>query len=79
MNELLCSAGAELAPSQAALVAAALRQAQLAAQAQVHGPWCDVLGPLVEREWGRSRQSVLHTGAGSVHVAVHTWMQVRLA
>ncbi|GAB4821885.1 hypothetical protein N2152v2_008931 [Parachlorella kessleri] len=77
LNKLLSvgKAGAELAPSQAALVAAALRQAQLAAQAQVHGPWCDVLGPLVEREWGRSRQSVLHTGAGSVHVAVHTWMQ----
>jgi hypothetical protein len=79
LSPLWClEAGAELAPAQAALVAGAVRQAQLAAQAQMQGPWCDVLGPLIDKEWARSRQAVVHTGAGSVHVAVHTWMQVGL-
>lgn len=70
-----CAAGAELSSPHSAALAAAVRQRQLGAHAQLEGPWCDVMGSLVGMEWGRAREAVLRTGGGSVHVAVYTWMQ----
>ena len=61
-------------PQQQALGAAVARQ-RAAMQRQLRGGWCDALVPMVAAEWGRTRQAILRSGPGPVHVAVQTWMQ----
>ena len=81
LSQLLCvgKGGALLTPPQRQTLAAAVARQQAALQQQLQGCWCDALVPMVAAEWGRCRQAILRTGPGSVHVAVQTWMQVRLA
>jgi hypothetical protein len=81
LSQLLCvgKGGALLNPPQRQTLAAAVARQQAALQQQLQGCWCDALVPMVAAEWGRCRQAILRTGPGSVHVAVQTWMQVRLA
>ncbi len=78
LNRLLSvgKGGAQLSSSQSAALMAAVRRQQAALQQQLQGQWCDALAPMVAAEWQRCRQAILHSGPGSVHVAVQTWMQV---
>ena len=78
LNKLLSvgKGGAQLSDSQQAALSAAVTRQQAALQQQLQGQWCDALAPMVAAEWQRCRQAILHSGPGSVHVAVQTWMQV---
>ena len=80
LNRLLSvgKGGAQLSRGQRAALTAPVARQQAALQKQLQGQWCDALAPMVAAEWGRCRQAILHSGPGSVHVAVHTWMQVRV-
>ena len=80
LNQLLAvgATGAQLHPAQYAALEAALQRRRSAVLAALQGPWCDALVPIASREWARQLQAITRTGAGSVHTAVHTWMQAVL-
>lgn len=68
--------GARLSVAQHSALAQAAARHRAALQQQLQGRWADALAPMVAAEWRRCREDILRAGAGSVHVAVQTWMQV---
>jgi len=69
------ASGAELRPRWRAALAAAVASRRRAAAAALRGPWCDALPAMASPAWARSRQAVLHTGAGTLHAAANAWAQ----
>lgn len=68
--------GTPLSAGQRGALAQAAARHRAALQQQLQGRWADALAPMVAAEWRRCREDILRAGAGSVHVAVQTWMQV---
>ncbi len=63
-----------MASTHRGLLDEALASSQRDMQDEVHGPWCDALGPVIAMAWTRGRPMLSRCGR-SVHAALQAWMQ----